>query len=245
MILLRSAAFNVLMFVWTILLYIAYMPVLAFPPPAIIACVRFWAFSLFALHRTILGLSFEFRGSLPEGGFIVAAAHQSAWDVFGFHAVFRGPVYVLKKELTRIPLFALLVRRLGMIAIDRSGSPASTRAMLRAAPAALAAGRPVIVFPGGTRSPPGAEFELLAGIGALYRFCKVPVVPVSLNTGFYWGRRSFIKKPGVMIVEFGEPIPPGLKREEFMALLSERIAAGNARLLAAAREDAAAPGGNA
>lgn len=239
MILLRSAAFNVLMFVWTILLYLAYMPVLAFPPPAIIACARFWAFSLFTLHRTILGLSFEFRGSLPEGGFIVASAHQSAWEVFGFHAVFRDPVYVLKKELTRIPLFALFVRRLGMIAIDRSGSPASTRAMLRAVPAALAAGRPVVVFPGGTRSPPGVEFELLAGIGALYRFCGVPVVPVSLNTGFYWGRRSFIKKPGVMIVEFGEPIPPGLRREEFMTLLAERIASGNARLLAAAREDAA------
>lgn len=233
------------MFVWTILLYLAYTPVLAFPPPAIIACVRFWAFSLFTLHRTVLGLSFEFRGSVPEGGFIVASAHQSAWDVFGFHAALRDPVYVLKKELTRIPLFGLFVRRLGMVAVDRSGSPASTRSMLRAVPAALSAGRPVIVFPGGTRSPPGVEFELLAGIGALYRFCGVPVVPVSLNTGFYWGRRSFVKKPGVMIVEFGEPIPPGLRREEFMALLSERIASGNARLLAAARGDAAVPDGDA
>ena len=245
MILLRSAAFNVLMFAWTILLYLAYVPVLALPSPAIIACVRFWAFSLFALHRTILGLSFEFRGDLPEGGFIVASAHQSAWDVFGFHAAFRAPVYVLKKELTRIPLFSVFVRRLGMIAIDRSGSPASTRTMLRAAPAALAAGRPVVVFPGGTRSAPGVEPEPLAGIGALYRFCGAPVVPVSLNTGVYWGRRSFVKKPGVMIVEFGEPIPPGLKREEFMALLAERIASGNARLLAAAREDSDAPGGRA
>lgn len=107
--------------------------------------------------------------------------------------------------------------------------------MMRQVAERLAAGRPVIIFPGGTRSRPEDVVELKSGITMLYRHCGVPVVPVSLNSGVFWGRRSFTKCPGTIVAEFGEPIEPGLTAVEFDAVLSQRIHDGNRRLLAEAQ----------
>ena len=231
--LLRSAVFNIVVFGVTGVLYVAYAPTLLLPSAVTRRCVEWWFDRIFRLQRAILGLDFEFRGlgNIPDGAFIIASAHQSAWETIGFFAITDNPVYVLKMELTRLPLFRHYMRAFGMIAIDRSGSAASARRMLKDAAAVLASGRPVVIFPGGTRSAPGADFEIRPGVGALYRHCGVPVVPVSLNTGLYWRRRAFTKKPGTMIIEFGPPIEPGLDRKRFEALLAERIKAGNRHLL--------------
>lgn len=231
--LLRSAVFNFVVFGSTAVLYVAYAPTLLLPSAVTRRCVTWWFDRVFRLQRAILGLDFEFRGlgKIPDGAFIIASAHQSAWETIGFFAVADSPVYVLKEELTRLPLFRAYMRAFDMIAIDRSGSAASARRMLDDAAAVLASGRPVVIFPGGTRSEPGADFEIRPGVGALYRRCGVPVVPVSLNTGLYWRRRTFTKKPGTMIVEFGSPIEPGLDRRRFETLLAERIKDGNLRLL--------------
>lgn len=235
MILLRSAAFNAVAFGVTGLLYAGLAPVLLAAPAVARRCVRWWFFRVFGLQRAILGLDFRFRGTerLPDGPFIVASAHQSAWETIGFFAALDDPVYVYKRELARLPLFGAYARAFGMIEIDRAGGTASVRAMLRGAADALAAGRPVVIFPGGTRSAPGAELGIRPGVGALYRHCKVPVVPASLDTGLYWKRRGFVKKPGTMTVEFGAPIAPGLDGARFAEVLAERIAAGNRRLLGA------------
>ena len=234
--LLRSAVFNIAVFGGTFVLYIAYAPTLLLPAAVTQRCVQWWFDRVFRLQRAILGLDFEFRGlrNLPRGAFIIASAHQSAWETIGFFAIADNPVYVLKVELTRLPLFRYYMRAFDMIAIDRSGSAASARRMLKDAAAVLESGRPVVIFPGGTRSAPGADFEIRPGVGALYRHCGVPVVPVSLNTGLYWSRRAFTKKPGTMIIEFGPAIEPGLDRKRFEALLAERIRDGNRRLLACA-----------
>ncbi len=233
MTLLRSAVFNAVAFGVTGLLYAGLAPALLAAPAAARDCARWWFFRVFDLQRAILGLDFEFRGRerLPDGPFIVASAHQSAWETIGFFAALGDPVYVYKRELDRLPLFGAYARAFGMIRIDRAGGTASVRAMLRGAADALAAGRPVVIFPGGTRSPPGADPGLRPGVGALYRHCRVPVVPASLNTGLYWKRRGFVKRPGTMIVEFGTPIGPGLDGARFAELLAQRIAAGNRRLL--------------
>lgn len=230
---LRSALFNAAACGWTILLLLVLSPLLLAPRTTLLRWVHKWIRSLFWLQRHVLGLDFVFRGQdrLPDGPFIVAAAHQSAWDTIGFYAVMDDPAFVLKKELYGVPLFGVYGRRIGMVPIDRSGGAGEARRMIREVRARLDAGRPVIIFPGGTRSHPGEVVDLKAGVTALYRHCRVPVVPLSLNSGLYWGRRSFVKKPGLIIAEFGEPILPGLDADAFDTLLSQRIHDGNRRLL--------------
>lgn len=236
---LRSAAFNIAAFGWTFFLMVVYAPFVFAPRPAVRRRVESWIRQLFWLQRHILRLDFAFRGThrLPEGPFIVASAHQSAWDTVGFYDVLDDPAFVLKKELYRVFLFGAFARRMGMVAIDRTRGSAEARRMIREVSDRLQAGRPVVIFPGGTRSRPDEVVELKAGINALYRRCDVPVVPVSLNSGYFWGRRSFVKKPGRIVAEFGEPILPGLDSAAFEKVLSERIHAGNARLLEEARRD--------
>ena len=233
----RSAAFNAAVFSWSIFLLIAYVPFMLASRRAMLSAIRFWTGSVFWLQRHILGLGFEFRGQdyLPEGPCIIASAHQSAWDTICFYAVLKDPAFVLKKELYRVPMFGPYARKLGMIAIDRSGGASEARRMIRDVSSQLEHGRPVVIFPGGTRSAPDEIVALKSGINALYRRCGVPVVPVSLNSGWFWGRRSFVKKPGTMVAQFHEPIAPGLDVSDFEAVLSARIHDGNMKLLDEAR----------
>ncbi|MEL0020988.1 MAG: lysophospholipid acyltransferase family protein [Rickettsiales bacterium] len=235
---LRSALFNVVMFGWTAILLIAYIPLLVGPRRMLHDAVRWWTHTIFFLQRRLLALDFEFRGveNLPEGGYIIASAHQSAWDTIGLYELLEDPVFVLKKELYAIPMFGPYARKCGMVVIDRAGGATEARSMIRRVSERLAEGRPVVIFPGGTRSGPDEIVELKAGIAAMYRRCNVTVVPLSLNSGMFWGRRSFVKTPGKIVAGFGEAIQPGLSAADFSALLSERIHDGNRRLVAEARE---------
>jgi 1-acyl-sn-glycerol-3-phosphate acyltransferase len=237
MTLLRSLVFNFAAFGWSIFLLIAFIPLVFASRAAMLWAVRFWTHGVFWLQRHILSLDFEFRGlkNLPDGPFIVAASHQSAWDTICFYAVLEDPAFVLKKELYNIPMFGPYARKLGMIAIDRSAGASEARRMIRSVSSALEAGRPVVIFPGGTRSGPDEIVELKAGISALYRRCGVPVVPLSLNSGWFWGRRSFIKKPGKILAEFHVPIAPGQETTTFDEMLTSRIHDGNRVLLDEAR----------
>ena len=230
---LRSLTFNTASFTWTFALLFLYTPLLLLSRTVILRATHLWISGIFALQRSILHLDFEFRGvnKLPSGPCIIASAHQSAWDTIAFHAVINDPAFVLKRELYRVPMFGSYARRLDMIAIDRLGSAGQTRRMIRDVSQRLFEGRKVIIFPGGTRSAPDDVVTLQSGITALYRLCDAPVVPVSLNSGHFWGRRSFLKKPGCILVEFQEPINPGLDRATFNTLLSNRIHDGNRKLL--------------
>lgn len=234
---LRSLGFNIAAFSWSIFLLITFIPLMVASRSAMLSAIRFWTRGLFWQQRHILALDFEFRGveNLPEGPFIVASAHQSAWDTVCFYAVLHDPAFVLKKELYRVPMFGPYARKLGMIAIDRSAGASEARRMIRSVSDQLDAGRPVVIFPGGTRSAPDEIVPLKSGIAALYRRCGVPVVPVSLNSGQFWGRRSFVKKPGKILAEFHPPIAPGLDAAAFDDVLSARIHDGNKALLDEAR----------
>lgn len=229
----RSLAFNIALFGWSSFALVAFVPLLIASRSTLLSAVRIWTHNIFWLQRHILSLDFEFRGveNLPEGPFIIAAAHQSAWDTICFFAVLRDPVFVLKKELYSVPMFAPYARKLGMIAIDRSSGASEARRMIRSVSAELGTGRPVVIFPGGTRSAPDEIVPLKSGISVLYRRCGVPVIPVSLNSGYFWGRRSFVKNPGTIIVEFHAPIAPGQDATVFDELLSSRIHDGNRTLL--------------
>ena len=239
MLYLRSLAFNLAFFAWTGLMLVAWLPGLWRPHEVTVRGQRIWAGHVVWLMRRLAGIDFEVRGQahLPAGGCIVAAKHQSAWDTLIWHLILDDPAVVMKQELLAIPIYGAYCRKSRMIAIDRRGGARAMRAMLEAARQAVAEGRPIVIFPQGTRTAPGTPAEAapyLPGIAALYRGLGVPVVPVALNSGLYWPRRGFRRRPGRIVLEYLAPIAPGLARGAFMAELAARIEPATTRLEAQA-----------
>lgn len=233
---LRSLAFDAGFYAWTALLGIGALPLLLGPRRLAVRVGRLWVdVALFLLARTV-GLAGELRGQdrRPEAGAIYAFKHQSAWDTLVLMRLFDDPAVVVKRELMAVPVFGWYLRRLGMIPIDRRAGAAALRRMLAAARDRARRGRDIVVFPEGTRTAPGAGGGYLPGIAALYRELAVPVVPVALDSGLYWGRRALVKRPGRIVVSFLPAIEPGLDRAAFMARLEEAIESETDRLLAAA-----------
>lgn len=229
---LRSLAFNLFFLFFSLVLAIAYLPLLLLPRRFLWAGARFWIRTLFAALRLLCGLGsrFEGREHLPPGAGIVAAKHQSAWDTLVFLLLLEAPVMVLKRELLRVPLFGWYLQRLGMIAVDRGGGTAALQGLLRQARQRAAEGRPIVIFPEGTRTDPGSSRRYQPGVAALYRDLGLPVVPVALNSGRYWGRRAFSKRPGTILLKALPPIPPGLERADFMRRLQAAVDGESARL---------------
>ncbi|MFC3230033.1 lysophospholipid acyltransferase family protein [Marinibaculum pumilum] len=234
---LRALLFNLCFYLSTAGFCIAYLPLLWSDRRILVRGMDRWNRLVNWLLRRIVGLRHEVRGleHLPAGPCIVAAKHQSAWDTMMFHSLLDDPALVMKKELLRIPLYGTYARRVGMIPVDRSAGATALRDMLRVARACADAGRPIVIFPEGTRVAPGERRRLQAGIAALYDRLDLPVVPVALNSGLFWGRKAFMKRPGTILMEFLPPIPAGLKRPEFIALLEAAIQDGSDRLAMEAR----------
>lgn len=232
----RSAAFAVLALLFTALMLVVMLPGLALPRRRFQRLAQWWCGGILALLRWCCGLGWRLAGAenLPAGPAIIAAKHQSAWDTLIFHVLLDDPVYVLKRELIRVPLFGWYLRKAGNIAIDRSAGLRAIRTMLPAVDHALAEGSQVIVFPEGTRTAPGEHSPYQPGIAALYGRANASVVPVALNSGLFWGRRHLRKRAGVISIEMLPPMPAGLSRTAFLAKLERRIEDATARLAAAA-----------
>lgn len=229
----RSAAFNAAGLLWTGALLLVALPSLMLPPAATLAVSRTWMAGLQFLLRHLIGLDYEVRGreNSPDAPAIYAFKHQSAWETLVCHLLVRNGAIALKQELVRLPLFGWYLRRSGMISIDRAGGAAALRSLVDGARAAFARGDPVIIFPEGHRTPPGQHRAYQPGVAALYTQLKRPVVPVAHNSGLFWGRRSFVKRPGRIVVEILEPIQPGLDRRAFMAELQQRLEGACDRLI--------------
>ena len=240
MVAIRSLLFNVLFYAWSALVHILCLPLLLLPYPILHAAGHLWAKGILALLAGICGLRHQVRGldNLPAEACIIASKHQSAWDILVFPLVLGKPGYVLKRELLSIPLFGWYIGHLRNIPIDRKGGAQALRAMVQSARQVLAEGRYIVIFPEGTRVAPGKHRPYHPGVAALYSQLAVPVVPVAVNSGLYWGRRSFLKKPGRIVLEFLPPILPGLERSAFLGELEERIEQASARLAARARAPA-------
>ena len=229
---LRSSAFNLAFYVWTTLLAVVGLPVLLAPRRTVARFARVWQAGIAFLLRHLAGITWETRGRehVPDALPVYAMKHQSAFETLVLHLLIDDPAIALKRELTLIPLFGWFLIGAGMIRIDRTSRSRALRSLVAGARAALARGQPVVIFPEGTRVAPDAEKPYQPGVAALYLQLQRPVVPVALNSGLYWGRRSFRKRPGRIVVEFLEPIAPGLDRAAFMGLLHDRIEAATARL---------------
>lgn len=235
---LRSLLFNMAFFCWTVAISaLAFLSILATGDPKTSgAFARAWSRGVFALLRVLCRVDYQVRGleNLPDTPFIIASKHQSAWDTMIFSVQCDSPSYVLKRELLKIPFFGWALAKGGMVPVDRAGGATALKHMVATARSRLAQGRPVVIFPEGTRVAPGSRQPYLPGVAALYKALGVPVVPVGLNSGLFWGRRSFVKKPGRILLEFSQPIPPGLPRREFMRRLEDEIEGTSNRLIAAA-----------
>lgn len=233
----RALLFNILFYATTVLFLVLGSP-LFFAP-------RRWAMAALAIHgrfelwllETIVGTKLEVRGAekLPTGACLVAAKHQSAWETFGLIPLFRDPALLMKRELFRIPFHGWFSHKFQMIPVDRDKGPTALRRMLRETKKRVAEGREIIIFPEGTRRAPGAAPDYKTGVVLLYEALGIPCVPVALNSGVFWPRRSFMRRPGTVVVEFLDPIPPGLPKAEFLERLIGSIETASARLLREAK----------
>ena len=174
------------------------------------------------LVRNVLGITFEMEGEIPEGPYLIAFKHQSMAEAVETLRLGRTPVVVMKRQLTDIPLWGRVTKQYGCISIDRAGGATALRQMIADGKKAVASGRPVMIFPEGTRVPVGETPPLKPGFAGLYRALGMPVVPVALDSGRLWGR-GFAKTPGVIHLKVGEIIPPGLKRAEIEARVHAAI----------------------
>ncbi|MCI5075166.1 1-acyl-sn-glycerol-3-phosphate acyltransferase [Oricola sp.] len=204
---------------------------------------KFWARSMLWLHRHVAGTKHVVTGleKLPEGSYILAPKHQSAWDTFAFLPWWPDPVMILKRQLMWVPLFGWYVAKMQMIPIDRGNRFKAIDSVNKGAKRAIAQGRQIVIYPEGTRRPPGAEPNYKKGIVNLYETFDLPVVPIAHNAGLYWPRRSFLRHPGTIKVEILDPIQPGLDGETFRRTLIERTEGACDRQLLALADDPDAP----
>lgn len=228
---LRSLIFILCFQVWTLVLGILYLPLLLAPPRVVGRAAAFWLDGIFVMLRLFCGLGFEVRGRIPKGPVLIAAKHQSTLETFVLRRVLGDPAVILKRELLRIPIFGWYLARTGVIAIDRAAGTKALKAMVKGAEESRDQGRPVLIFPEGHRMPVGAAPEYHSGVAMLYAGMGVDCVPVALNTGLFWGRGSLSKRPGTAVIEFLEPIGPGLDRKAFMARLQDDIETATRRLV--------------
>ncbi len=234
----RSLLFNLAFWLWGVAMALFATGVLLMSREAMVRHAERWERGIQWLLRNIVALDYQVRGAerrIEDGQAIYAIKHQSAWDTVTTHLLIDDPAIALKQELTRIPIFGRCLLHAGMIRIDRGHGTKALRSLIEGGRKAVERGSPVVIFPEGTRTPPGERRTYHPGVAALYKQLALPVVPVALNSGLFWGRRSFAKRPGTILVEFLEPIEPGLDRKAFMAELERRIETATDALVAEAK----------
>ena len=222
---LRSVLLNIFILLWTPIVGVPGIITAWFDRSKIKCVTTLWARGVICAAQKLTGIRYEVLGRehLPEGPFIFACKHQSAWETIAILMLLDNPSIVLKQELLKIPVFGWYAKHAGMIPVDRAGSSGALRAMMRAAEAAKQAGRPIVIFPEGTRAAPGTQPDLHPGLAGLYAHLRLPLVPAALNSGLVWGRESFIKKSGKVTVQIHPVIPPGLPRADLKARVHAAI----------------------
>jgi 1-acyl-sn-glycerol-3-phosphate acyltransferase len=236
----RSLLFNGLFYVNITVRMIVALPTILLPYAFLHGVLRRYASSTLWFLRVVCGLDVEWRGreKLPNGPYIVACKHQSLWETFALFMLLPDPTYVLKRELMWLPLFGWLATKARMIPIDRGSHAKALASMIAAARREAARGRQIVIFPEGTRRPPGAKPRYLPGAAFLYAELGLPCVAIALNSGLFWPRRSLRRYPGTVIAEVLDPIPPGLEKREFLTRLQSVTEEATARLVAEGQRSA-------
>ena len=230
---LRSALFECFFVLWTVVLAIVFIWTLVAPFRLRLWAVLFYLHGLCLAERVILGLRYRVVGleNLPPGPIVVAAKHQSAWETLKLHLLFDRPAVIVKQELTRVPLWGWFASRMDVIAVDREAGARAMRGMLARAKRHAERGLPVVIFPQGTRTRPGEYRRYLPGVAGLYSELGLPLVPMALNAGVFWGLDRWHRRGGMITIEILPPIPPGLDRRTMMTRLEETLEAATDRLV--------------
>lgn len=230
----RSIVFAIAFYIWSGILALLTLPLLVLAPPrAAVKVMQFWARGILALLRIVCRVRVEFRGleHLPAGAALIAAKHQCMLDTMAPLLVLDHPAYVMKRELMRIPVYGLYARRLSMIVVDRDAGAKALRALILDARDRIAKRRPVVIFPEGHRTAPGAAADYKPGVAALYRDLEQPCTPLATNSGVHWPAHGLRRRPGVIVYEFLPAIPPRLPRARFMADVEAVIETASAALM--------------
>lgn len=234
MIALRSVLFNIAFYANLILRMIVLSPIyFLLPRKKAFFVPKDWARSNHWLMEKIVGTTFTVEGleNIPEGGYILAPKHQSFWDTYALLPWLDDPVYILKRELMWIPVFGWYVAKQRMIPVNRGAKGKVMAQVIERTKMEMANGRQLIIYPEGTRRPPGAPPEYKYGIARLYRDINVPVVPVAMHPGLFWPRRKFLRFPGHFTVRILPPIEPGLDPDVMHETLMQRLEAASDELL--------------
>jgi 1-acyl-sn-glycerol-3-phosphate acyltransferase len=238
---LRSLVYNVLFYLLLAFWIIVGIPTYLMPRSGIVTVAQYWARSSIWLMRVICNTKVEYRGleKIPKGPLLVASKHQSMWETFALLQFFPEPLFILKRELKWIPFFGWYLIKTDMIGVDRRAGGRSLIEMARRAGKQVRRGRQLIIFPEGTRTAVDAPPRYKTGVAQVYVDCGVTCLPVALNSGLFWPRRTFMRYPGTLVAEFLDPLPPGLTRQEFIAQVSSVIETATNRLVAAGRAEQA------
>jgi len=237
MLALRSLIYNGLFFCGGLIFAVVLLPLMLLPRKAMQRGLKAWAWVMLSALKPLAGLTWDVKGleNIPDEPCIFACKHQSAWETAVFYLLVDDPAYILKQELLSIPLLGWSIARGGAIAIDRKAGASALKRMISGTKHRIGRGQNVVIFPEGTRSQPGKPGTYHPGIAALYKGTDAPVVPVALNSGLFWQRRSFLKRAGHITIEFLPPIEKGLDRKSFMSQLQDRIETASNQLISDAR----------
>src|SRR5262249_28045902 len=239
LIFLRSLVFNVLFYTVFVVLAILALPTFLMPLRALMTMASWLASATRFLMRVVCNIKVEFRGveKIPKGPLVVVAKHQSFWETCALLPFFEHPIFILKRQLMYIPVYGQFLIKYGMIAIDRTAAVKALLDMTRRARAAVRGGCQLVIFPEGTRRAPGAPADYKTGFAQIYAACGVQCLPVALNSGLFWPRRTFMRYPGTLVVDFLDPLPAGLPKDEFIARARGAIEEATTRLVETGRRE--------
>ncbi len=229
----RSSLFKAVFYFWTALFCILYLPLMWLGRDDLIAFQRLWSHGVLVLLKVFMNISLEIKGqeNISKGGALYAMKHQSSFDTFIMHTIVKKPAFVMKKELIKIPLYGSFCLKTGMIPVDRDGGLKELKTLIQKSAKAIKENRQVIIFPEGSRINPGDKAEYQPGIFGIYKYTKVPVIPVALNSGLYWPKRGHLIAGGVITFEFLKAIEPDKKKADFMKILEDVIESASSNLI--------------
>jgi 1-acyl-sn-glycerol-3-phosphate acyltransferase len=230
MLLVRSQFANLIMYLLIAVFGIFGLPIAMWSRSGTFLVIKAYCRTMFWIFRVVCGLDTEIRGEIPQGEVLVCSKHMSFMDILLLAYALPRVKFVMKRELRWAPVIGIFAWRMGCPAVDRSGKGAAIEKMVAELEADKEIGQTVI-FPQGTRVLPGAGVRYKTGAGVVYTRMNKTCVPVATNAGVFWARRSPVRKPGTAIIEFLEPIPPGMELLEFMEKLEDVVETNSNRLM--------------
>tara|TARA_Y100000590_G_scaffold230222_1_gene259548 strand:- start:170 stop:877 length:708 start_codon:yes stop_codon:yes gene_type:complete len=227
MLLLRSLLFNLFLYTGIVVVFLMALPALFLPTKITLIFGKFLGHYVIFIVRIFLNTRVEFRGleNIPKNEkYFVASAHQSMFETFALQSVLDYPVFILKKELLKIPLFGLYLKKIDSIEITRDTTTKDNLGFFdKVASIIKNKKRPLLIFPQGTRVKVDDQVPFKKGAGRIYEALNISCIPVALNSGKVWPKHGIVKYPGKITVSFLKPIEPGLNRDEFIRNLEMKI----------------------